>query len=698
MKRACVFLFYDADGIVDRYIDYYLQALKTVSDYLLVVVNGKLNAEGRKKFAVLADDFFVRENVGFDAWAYKTALEYIGWDQLLEFDELILTNYTTYGPIFPLQYAFEQMDTIECDFWGMFTSYEDRNTKSWFGVPLKWGYRPKVILTNFHVYKSTVLHSYEFRHHWDTLPQINTYYEACVYHEMTISKTLMDAGFVAAAMDQMAFQNVCPSPTVYAAFDMVSKYHIPLVRKKAFFDSHGTLDYCTDQPRRIMKFLKENTDYPYELIWENLLRTTNQYDLKNWFNWNTILPTEYALYKPSHAKVAVIFHSYYTDIVEQYFHNIESFPDGSDFYFTTDTEEKREVLIEQMAPFKSRFHMEFRLAENRGRDVSAFLVACRDVVLEGKYDLICFMHDKKGIGYKSQWSCTGKTYSDCCFENIAPSTEYVNNVIGLFSENPRLGIAVPPPPKNEHYYKVIGGSWGRDTNYVHMQELLKELEISVPLDKEKPPVAPYGSVFWFRPEAVLPLFQKEWRYTDFDMEPMASDGTISHAVERCYGFIAQSRGYYPLVIMSNNYAEQEVTRMTEISHTYVNLILNFVEQEPKLLSQSTMRMKQLLRAKSGAVVPGLAQKWVDKNSKSKAVSTYSKRGPVKAFLRGICPIGLWNLMRRVKCAVTGRIYVEPRVPRGPFKTIVRICMPRYLWDQLRKSKCKENGWVFVSED
>lgn len=699
MKRACVFLFYDADGIVDRYIEYYLQALKTVSDYLLVVVNGKLTVEGRKTFAALADDFFVRENVGYDAAGFKAGIEYIGWEELENYDELIITNSSIYGPIYPLKDSFARMDATECDFWGMFTSYGERNMKAWFGVPLKWGYRPDAILTNFHVYKTTVLHSYEFRHHWDTLPQIKTYYEACVYHEMTISKTLMDAGFVAAAMDQMAFQGVCPSPTVYAALDMVVKYHIPLVRKKAFFDPNGSLDYCTDQPREIMKFLEEHTNYPCDLIWENLLRTTNQYDLKNWFNWNTILPRDYVRYQPALRKVAVIFHTYYTDIIEQYLHNIASFPHGTHFYFTADTKEKLETLKEFMVPYQGRYEMEFRPVENRGRDVSALLVACRDVVLEGNYDLICFMHDKKGIRYKSSWSCTGKTCSDCCFENIAPSVDYVNNVIELFSKNPRLGIAVPPPPQNEHYYKVIGGSWGRDTNYSHTEKILRELGITVPLDRMKPPVAPYGTVFWFRPDALLPLFEKEWRYEDFDSEPMQSDGTVIHAVERIYSLIAQGKGYYPNVIMSNVYAEQEVTRMTEIAHIYVNFILEFIEQEPQLLSQSTARMKQLLQGKAGAAsVRHMPKQLKTIYAAKPALSTHSKRGPVKGFIRGICPIGLWNLMRRAKCAATGGVYTEPRVERGPIKTIARACTPRYLWDQLRKGKCRENGWVFVPDD
>ena len=98
-------MFYDKDGIVDGYIDHYLKELRKVTEYLVVVVNGKLTPEGREKFSKLSDDFFVRENVGYDVWAYHDALDYIGWDELKKYDELILANYTLFGPFYPLSEA-----------------------------------------------------------------------------------------------------------------------------------------------------------------------------------------------------------------------------------------------------------------------------------------------------------------------------------------------------------------------------------------------------------------------------------------------------------------------------------------------------------------------------------------------------------------------------------------------------------------
>lgn len=684
MKRAGVYVFYDKDGIVDDYAPYFVKELHTVVDYIVVVVNGKLTPDGRKKFAACADDLFVRPNEGYDSWGYKEGIEYIGWERLKTYDELVLANSSIYGPIFPFSEVFQKMDADDCDCWGMTTNYEIKNTKTYLGVSLKWGYKPEVVASNFHVYKSSVLHSYEFANFWTNLPPIKTYGEAGVYMEVSLVQGLKDAGFVWAAVDQGGMKGVYPAPTVYGAYELIHKYRVPTIRKKAFFDPMSPLDFCESVPSQVLRYVSSHTNYDCNLILDNLLRTVNLYDLKNWFNLNTILPTDYVLKKPTKQRIGCIFHAYNMEIMEQYVHNICSFPEGTDFFFTTDTEEKQNILKDMMSPYCEKFHFTYRLIENRGRDVASLLVGCRDVVLFGGYDLICFMHDKTGIGASLYWSCVGHTSSDVCFDNIAPTTEYVENVMQLFDKHPRLGLAVPPPPKNGLNYSAIGGNW--TCNFQNTKKLLQDLNITVPLDPKKPPVAPYGSIFWFRPNALRPLFEKEWTYENFVSEPMPNDGTISHAIERAHGYIAQGQGYYTTIIMTPVYAEQEVTRMTEIAHSYVDLTKRYVGSGKPMLSTATAQMERLLtNAKMGTALA---------NTKK-----LSHRGPLKQFVRGICPIGIWNQLRKVKCKLSYGIYVESdsNINSSKFKKIIRACTPRYLWDILRRIKCWKNGWVFVEE-
>ena len=88
MKRIGIFVFYDKEGIVDTYIDFFLSALIAHLKKLVIVCNGKLSSIGRKHLEQFSNDIFIRENAGFDAMAYKLAMTtYIGWEALKNYDE-----------------------------------------------------------------------------------------------------------------------------------------------------------------------------------------------------------------------------------------------------------------------------------------------------------------------------------------------------------------------------------------------------------------------------------------------------------------------------------------------------------------------------------------------------------------------------------------------------------------------------------
>src|SRR6476469_1939839 len=119
MRRIVVYLFYDRDGIVDEYIPYKLRALRPHADHIFVVANGQLTSAGRRKLTDVADTVWVRENKGFDVGAFHDSMADLGPYRLAEYDELILMNYTFFGPIFPFEPMFERMEALDVDFWGV---------------------------------------------------------------------------------------------------------------------------------------------------------------------------------------------------------------------------------------------------------------------------------------------------------------------------------------------------------------------------------------------------------------------------------------------------------------------------------------------------------------------------------------------------------------------------------------------------
>ena len=103
VKRVIFYLFYDPQGMVDDVRP--LQAAGPASLRRPHLRRLQLDAHrrGPRVLEGVADTVWVRENVGFDVWGYKEAMETFGQDRLEEYDELILMNYTFFGPIYPFE-------------------------------------------------------------------------------------------------------------------------------------------------------------------------------------------------------------------------------------------------------------------------------------------------------------------------------------------------------------------------------------------------------------------------------------------------------------------------------------------------------------------------------------------------------------------------------------------------------------------
>lgn len=118
MKRLAIYMIYDSAGVVADYVIYKLQKLREHVETIVVVANGNLTAESKARLATVADTVHVRENYGFDVWAYRDGLvNVVGWEKLTQYDELLLLNYTFYAPIFPFKEMFDRTATHDVDFW-----------------------------------------------------------------------------------------------------------------------------------------------------------------------------------------------------------------------------------------------------------------------------------------------------------------------------------------------------------------------------------------------------------------------------------------------------------------------------------------------------------------------------------------------------------------------------------------------------
>lgn len=555
LNKLAIFFFYDKDGVVDDYITYLLEDMKRNVSELMVVCNGVLTPEGRKKFLQITDNILVRENVGFDVWAYKSAIDLYGFDKLSTFDEVVFFNFTIFGPLYPFSEMFSKMDTLDVDFWGI-TEYHEVDYDP-FGT-IKYGYIPRHIQSHFIVVRSSMLLSIEFKKYWTDMQPITSYEEAIGFHEAIFTKHFEGIGFKSSAyIDTKSLSKHTYDPLIMIPRLLVEHYKCPIIKRKSFFHS---LDYylsntTNEQSIELLNYIKRINCYDIDLIWGNILRVENQALIKRNLNLNYILPSNIAKNPILPAKkILLVIHIHFIDLITYCFRYASSMPEYADVYITTNSQNKKE-LIEQGFGLLKCNSLKVVVIENRGRDVSALLVATKKII--NNYDYVCFVHDKKTL--QVQPHSMGESFAYKCFDNTLCSPEFVLNVISTFDENPRLGLLTPPPPNNGSFFPTIGFEWG--PNFEITKNLAVKLGLKVNMQESLEPVAPLGTMFWFKPEALNALFAADWDYEDFPEEPNGYDGTLLHAIERIYPYVVQHEGFYPAWLFSDNFAKIEITNL-----------------------------------------------------------------------------------------------------------------------------------------
>lgn len=554
-QRLGIYCFYDKYGHAASFIKTFLDDLMDNLDDLIVVVNGQLSDQARQLFSEYTKTIIVRENKGLDVAAYKQAILTLGWEKLESYDEVICLNDTVMGPVYPFREMFACMDRKDVDFWGI-TAYA--------GETVDKEQIPTHLQAYWHAYRRSLVSSPAFHEYWETMPLWKDYAEVTRKHEMTFTKHFTDLGFTwASYIDWRKYQGYSSYPLLYMPMQIVRDDRCPIFKRRSFFvDYSAYFDQTAGQPALdLYEYLRDHTDYDVDMIWDAILPSYNIDDIRKAMHLDYVLPSQ-AINPQTHdrPRSAFIYHVYFMDLLEDTCHYIASLPEETDLYITS-TEDKIPQIREYMQQHGISHQATFIPVINRGRDVSALLVAACPVVLSGKYDVIGFAHDKKSSqnqenghhGTESQ----GFAYK--LMENTLGSEAYVKNILTLFAENPRLGQVTPPPPYHALYFAhTIPHDWG--ANYEITKELLEDrLGIHVPLSPTKPTASAMGSCYWFRVEALKPLFEYGWKYEDFLPEgQMGEDGTISHAIERANGYICQSRGYYPAWVLSDRYARIEV--------------------------------------------------------------------------------------------------------------------------------------------
>lgn len=544
INRICIYYFYDVHGVADRYVFHMLSALRLCCTQLAIVYNGTLTSKTEQDLMQASDFIFCQgQEMCSSVLAYQFALSCFEKCTLQEADEIILTDYTLMGPVYPLSSVFNTMKDAAVDFWGITAA---RTKCIHFSGQTTQEYLP----SSFLVLRRCAA-DYLILHPWHIKRKSGGEEESGRFSDgLEITTALEECGFCwKAYVESAVFLQCSPNPLLYTPVKLIQEKKCPVFLRSIFFSNYKILhdDSLGNQGSDLMEYLQKYTNFDTGMIWEYILRTADMSAIQKVLGLCYIFSRLDATHVP-HPQCALILHLYYEELFEPCYQYALSVPQA-DIYLTISDQSKRERL-EKLFSDGPWHYVEIRVIPNRGRDVGALLTGCRDIC--SRYELVCFAHDKKAP--HSENDLPGEDFARHCFENILGTPQYVINIFNLFYQQPKLGLLFPPPPNHANYAETIGNEWS--TNFDTAWKLAKKIGLTVPVAENKEPVAPFGTMFWFRPAALAPLLALDWDYNAFPPEPLPADGTLLHAIERLYPYVAQQAGYFSAWCMTDSYASR----------------------------------------------------------------------------------------------------------------------------------------------
>ena len=532
--RYAIYVYWDQQGKLRKFARYYIDELRKSCSRVLVIVNGKFDQIARDKLQKQGVEIFQRDNVGYDFFGYKYGLEILGTD-LEKCDELVICNSSTYGPLYSLSDVFNRMAKSDCDFWGI-TAH--RNTKL----------IPSHIQSYFVVFRKKCFLSKPFKKFWKELPMPKNREDAIRFGEIQLTLFLSRQGFSWKTLVPLSLhEKITPDVSLRYA-DYALQLGSPFVKRKLFITERNHFLTCSyaSEPSTALEFIRTNTKYEESLIFDDLITSFPYSSWNGLIGNNFVLSTEKYPVSDTYSltKSATVVFVYFEDLVEEVSSYLLNLPAEMSIFIVSP---KNTLLIKYTEKLKSKFkNFQCREHPNRGRNETAFFVICRDVL--EKYDYVCLLHDKKCS--QIEYEIHGRTFQKHCFESLICNSDYVQRIINTFKSNPQLGLLTPPWP--------IFGPWDgpRSCNFnlneKKVRELYRSLNLSAPLDTNT--LFPVGTMFWVRRGALNSLFKKNWTVADFPTEPLKTDRTILHALERMYCLFSQDSGYYFGWVMPDKYA------------------------------------------------------------------------------------------------------------------------------------------------
>lgn len=497
-RRLILYSFYDPNGRVDEFVTYSLASLRPHAAQIVVVVNGDLDPPGRSSLERVADQVIVRENAGFDIGAHRDVM--LGRIALLhsvsEFDEVVMTNDTWFGPVKPWADVFSRLDSLPCHFWGL-TDHAAAESNPLTG---RTGVRYH-IQSYWIAVRSELLRSPDWRHYWEQVGSLDTYADAVVRHELRMTEWFALRGWhpeVAFPFTDFDTEN----PSLFEARALVSA-GCPALKRRALFHWPPTLASRGSVGSQILEAAQE-AGYPVDMALSNLARTVEPRVVNVATGLHDVLvprPGEERPDRPSHFArwliVAYVSSSEEAASLPGRLANLRGVLADASLLVTARHLEFLDTVRSQLDD-EGRGATFRLLALGTGGAIAALLLECRDAILQSGAEVVYVVRGAQRDGGAPSG-----------LDELMMSREHAELIARRFVDRPGIGLVFASPDRLRS--ELIGDGWRGLKDAAAY--ILRAAGIGGPLD-DVSPLAPYGGGFLARPAALSPLLQHSWQQGD----------------------------------------------------------------------------------------------------------------------------------------------------------------------------------------
>jgi lipopolysaccharide biosynthesis protein len=242
-------------------------------------------------------------------------------------------------------------------------------------------------------------------------------------------------------------------------------------------------------------------------------------------NYDSVSEIEFGLSNVARSSnYAVVIHAHYQDVLINLLDRLKNLNSFKFDLYVTSSDANLLRLVKEEFPLAN-----LHLVENRGRDILPFIEVLRIIENMG-YSAVCKLHTKKSV-----YRADGDLICDRLFSGLIGDVAHVESIVRTFNSNSSVGMVASATSLVPH----------SDHNMTYDNEVVGFVSKRCGVEFEYSNF-PAGSMFWFRPEALLPLLALVKQ--DFPVELGLADGTLAHGVERMFTRLVVSSGFQVVAV------------------------------------------------------------------------------------------------------------------------------------------------------